>query len=91
MESPPGDVLSQNSPSVVTTGTELIFFVTIMSTTSSTLLSILQRTISAYVPSLMTSRGFLSISVSLTFMAMNFRMRYCVMTEVTIVRWVSES
>ena len=76
---------------MVTTGTEEMFLVTISSMTSRTVLSILHLTISEYVPSLMTLSGFLSMSVSLTFIEMNFSIRYCVMTLVTMVRWVSES
>ena len=65
--------------------------VTISSITSRTVESILHLTMFSYVPSLMTERGLRSMSVSWMFIAMNLRIRYCVMTLVTIDRCVSLS
>lgn len=78
-------------PSVVTTGTLEMLRFTISWMTSRTAASILHLQIFSYVPSFSTCNGFRSISVSRTLMAMNFRIRYCVITDVTIVLAVSLS
>lgn len=75
---------SNHPPSLVTTGTLEILLVTISSITSNTMVSILHRTKLSYVPSLISDSGLRSMSVSATFMEMNLRMRYWVMTLTTM-------
>ena len=78
-----GGLQRRNLPSGVQTGTLLMPLVTISWMTSSTVVSMLQRHRFSYVPIFSTLRDFRNRSVSVTLIAINFRIRYCVMTLVT--------
>lgn len=78
-------------PSVVQTGTLLIFLVTISSITSRTVASILHLKTFSYVPIRRLPSGLRNLSVSSTFIAINLRILYWVMTETTMVLADSES
>lgn len=75
-----------------TIGTLDMLYLTSRCITSMTGVSMEAVCIPEYVPTFSSSaKDFLSFCVSFTFVDMNLRIRYCVMTDTTIGRWVSSS